>query len=70
MGEDILELMRRRVESTRQSLCETVNDLALVTVIIPVRQEARFIARSLGAMLSPDYPVERLESWWPTACRP
>ena len=61
MGEDILELMRSRVESTRRSLSETVSDLPLVTVITPVRQEARFIGRSLGAVLSQDYPVERLE---------
>jgi glycosyltransferase involved in cell wall biosynthesis len=39
----------------------TGDDLPLVTVIMPVRHEADFIARSLGAVLAQDYPVERLE---------
>ncbi|CDM65199.1 glycosyltransferase family 2 protein [Pyrinomonas methylaliphatogenes] len=37
------------------------NDWPLVTVIMPVRNEARFIARSLGAVLNQDYPPERLQ---------
>lgn len=32
-----------------------------VTVIMPVRNEADFIARSLGAVLTQDYPPERME---------
>jgi glycosyltransferase involved in cell wall biosynthesis len=32
-----------------------------VTVIMPIRNEARFIARSLAAVLEQDYPVDRLE---------
>ena len=32
-----------------------------VTVIMPVRNEAAFIARSLGAVLAQDYPAERME---------
>ncbi|MGH7568143.1 MAG: glycosyltransferase family 2 protein [Gemmatimonadales bacterium] len=32
-----------------------------VTVIMPIRNEADFIARSLGAVLDQDYPPERLE---------
>lgn len=37
------------------------NLLPLVTVIMPIRNEARFIARSLGAVLVQDYPAECLE---------
>ncbi len=33
----------------------------LVSVIMPVRDEAAFIARSLGAVLAQDYPADRLE---------
>ena len=33
----------------------------LVTVILPVRNESGFIARSLGAVLAQDYPAARLE---------
>lgn len=36
-------------------------DLPLVSVIMPVRNEAAFIARSLGAVLAQDYPPDRLE---------
>lgn len=32
-----------------------------VSVVMPIRNEADFIARSLGAVLSQDYPAERLE---------
>jgi glycosyltransferase involved in cell wall biosynthesis len=32
-----------------------------VTVMMPVRNEANFIARSLGAVLEQDYPPERME---------
>lgn len=39
----------------------TASDLPLVTVIMPVRHEAGFIARSLAAVLAQDYPAERLE---------
>jgi glycosyltransferase involved in cell wall biosynthesis len=35
--------------------------LPLVTVIMPVRNEADFIARSLGAVLAQDYPHDRME---------
>lgn len=37
------------------------DDWPLVTVIMPVRQEAGFIHRSLGSVVAQDYPVERLE---------
>lgn len=37
------------------------NDLPLVTIIMPVRQEAAFIRRSLGAVLAQDYPSDKLE---------
>ncbi len=39
----------------------TQADYPLVTVIMPVYNEAAFIARSLGAVLAQDYPSERLE---------
>ena len=32
-----------------------------VSVVMPVRNEARFIARSVGAVLAQDYPKDRLE---------
>ncbi len=35
--------------------------LPLVSVIMPVRNEAAFIERSLGAVLAQDYPADRLE---------
>ncbi len=33
----------------------------LVSVILPIRNEAHYIARSLGAVLAQDYPADRLE---------
>ena len=36
-------------------------DVPFVTVIMPIRNEAAFIARSLGAVLAQDYPSDRLE---------
>lgn len=36
-------------------------DLPFVSVIMPVRNEADFIARSLGAVLAQAYPPERME---------
>jgi glycosyltransferase involved in cell wall biosynthesis len=33
----------------------------LVTVVMPVRNEAGFIGRGLGSVLAQDYPSERLE---------
>lgn len=35
--------------------------LPLVTLIMPIRNEERFIERSLGAVLAQDYPPDRLE---------
>ena len=35
--------------------------LPLVTVIMPVRNEAGFIERSLGAVLAQDYPIDHIE---------
>jgi len=35
--------------------------LPFVSVIMPIRNEADFIARSLGAVLAQDYPADRLE---------
>jgi glycosyltransferase involved in cell wall biosynthesis len=38
-----------------------MSELPLVTVIMPVRNEAAFIGRSLGAVLAQDYGLDRLE---------
>jgi succinoglycan biosynthesis protein ExoA len=35
--------------------------LPTVSVVMPIRNEADFIARSLGAVLSQDYPADRME---------
>ena len=35
--------------------------LPLVSVLLPIRNEAGFIERSLGAILAQDYPAERME---------
>ncbi len=36
-------------------------DLPLVSILMPVRNEAAYIERSLGAVLSQDYPPEKLQ---------
>uniref|UniRef100_UPI0035B2093B glycosyltransferase n=1 Tax=Promineifilum sp. TaxID=2664178 RepID=UPI0035B2093B len=36
-------------------------ELPFVSLIMPVRNEAAYIARSLGAVLAQDYPTDRLE---------
>jgi glycosyltransferase involved in cell wall biosynthesis len=38
-----------------------MNELPLVTVVMPVRNEERYIERSLGAVLAQDYPAEFME---------
>lgn len=38
-----------------------VSSLPPVSILLPVRNEAAFIARSLGAVLAQDYPADRLE---------
>jgi glycosyltransferase involved in cell wall biosynthesis len=38
-----------------------MQDLPLVSIIMPVRNEAAYIERSLGAVLGQDYPADRLE---------
>ena len=40
---------------------EAPSGAPFVTVILPVRNEADFIERSLGAVLAQDYPAERME---------
>ncbi|NPV66084.1 MAG: glycosyltransferase family 2 protein [Anaerolineae bacterium] len=39
----------------------SIPDWPFISVVMPVRNEAAFIARSLGAMLAQDYPPDRLE---------
>src|SRR5262245_54205698 len=36
-------------------------ELPLVIVIMPIRNEAHYIARSLGAVLAQEYPADRVE---------
>ena len=38
-----------------------MDNLPLVSVIMPVRNEAAYISRSLGAVLAQDYPADCLE---------
>ncbi len=38
-----------------------MSDTPFVTLIMPIRNEAAFIARGLGAVLAQDYPAERME---------
>ena len=38
-----------------------MSELPFVSVIMPVRNEAKYIERSLGAVLAQDYPADRME---------
>ena len=38
-----------------------MNNDPFVSVLMPVRNEAEFIERSLGAVLGQDYPADRIE---------
>jgi succinoglycan biosynthesis protein ExoA len=40
---------------------DDIGELPPVTVIMPIRNEARYIARSLGAVLAQDYPADQIE---------
>src|ERR1044071_1664903 len=44
-----------------ESTTVTVGAAPLVSVILPIRNEAQYIARSLGAVLAQDYPADRME---------
>jgi glycosyltransferase involved in cell wall biosynthesis len=46
---------------TGNSTTVTVGEAPLVSVILPIRNEAHYIARSLGAVLAQDYPADRME---------
>lgn len=39
----------------------TTRELPFVSIIMPIRNEADFVARSLGAVVAQDYPHDRLE---------
>lgn len=54
-------MLPRRDESAMDSGQGRSSDLPLVSVIMPVRNEAAHIARSLGAVLAQDYPADRVE---------
>ena len=44
--------------------CQTgaeTRDFPMVSVVMPVRNEGGFVARSLGAVLAQDYPAHRIE---------
>ena len=45
----------------RQGLSARSDDFPFVSVIMPVRNEADFIERSLGAVMEQDYPHARME---------
>jgi succinoglycan biosynthesis protein ExoA len=45
----------------REKANMTVGESPLVSVILPVRNEAHYIARSLGAVLAQDYPASLME---------
>jgi succinoglycan biosynthesis protein ExoA len=46
---------------TGKSTTVAVGTAPLVSVILPIRNEAHYIARSLGAVLTQDYPADRME---------
>lgn len=53
----------KKEQQMGKTAIERRNDegVPMVTVVMPVRNEARFIARSLGAVLAQDYPAHRME---------
>jgi cellulose synthase/poly-beta-1,6-N-acetylglucosamine synthase-like glycosyltransferase len=44
-----------------KSTTVNVSESPPVSVILPIRNEAHYIARSLGAVLAQDYPADRME---------
>lgn len=46
---------------SRQPPAKDSSDVPYVTVIMPIRNEAHYIERSLGAVVSQDYPPDRME---------
>jgi glycosyltransferase involved in cell wall biosynthesis len=46
---------------TGNSATVAVSASPLVSLILPIRNEAHYIARSLGAVLAQDYPTDRME---------
>ena len=55
------EVFERRHIGTRRTPSQSLELLPLVTVILAIRNEEKFIDRSLGAILAQDYPADRME---------
>jgi len=51
----------RTIEYKQDRVTSDADNLPFVSVVMPVRNEATFIARSLEAVLAQDYPSERIE---------
>jgi glucose-1-phosphate thymidylyltransferase len=49
------------IQYEHAKLTRAADNLPFVSVVMPVRNEATFIARSLDAVLAQDYPSERME---------
>ena len=45
-----------------------MNKLPIVSIIMPVRNEAGYIGRSVGSVLAQDYPPDRMEILVGGAC--
>ena len=46
---------------TSRLTADIMTDRTLVSIIMPIRNEAAFIRRSLGSVLRQDYPLDRME---------
>jgi glycosyltransferase involved in cell wall biosynthesis len=51
----------RMLPGTPRKKMKTSDDLPVVSVILPIRNESAFLRRSLGAVLAQDYPADKLE---------
>ncbi len=57
----MIEMDKMNGMETDKSATVTVGESPLVSVILPIRNEAHYIARSLRAVLAQDYPADRME---------